>query len=80
MNTNASADPPLKVGEEVLLFLNWDRDANAFPLQNGPFGLLRIRDQSVDEVNKDTRRQLGGKSRVEIEEEIERLVKGVPVS
>jgi hypothetical protein len=79
LTTNASADPPLKVGEDMLLFLNWDRDANAFRLQNGPFGLLRIRDQSVDEANKDTRRQLGGKSRVEIEEEIERLVKGGPV-
>jgi hypothetical protein len=79
MNTNASADPPLKVGEDLLLFLSWDKDANAFRLQNGPFGLLRIRDQSVDEANKETRRQLGGKSRAEIEEEIERLVKGGPV-
>jgi hypothetical protein len=79
MNTNASVDPPLKVGEDVLLFLSWDKDANAFRLQNGPFGLLRIRDQSVDEANKETRRQLGGKSRAEIEEEIERLVKGGPV-
>jgi hypothetical protein len=79
MGTNASADPPLKVGEDVLLFLSWDRDANAFRLQNGPFGLLRIRDQSVEEANKETRRQLGGKPRVEIEEEIDRLVKGAPV-
>lgn len=79
MATNASADPPLKLGEEVLLFLSWDRDANAFRLQNGPFGLLRIRGQSVDEANKEIRRPLGGKSRVEIEEEIDRLVKGGPV-
>jgi hypothetical protein len=78
MNTNASADPPLKVGEDVLLFLSWDRDANAFRLQNGPFGLLRIRDQSVEEANKETRRQLAGKSRVEIEEEIDRLVASRP--
>ena len=79
MNTNAAADPPLKVGEDVLLFLSWDKDANAFRLQNGPFGLLRIRDHSIEEANKETRRQLRGKPRVEIEEEIDRLVKGVPV-
>ena len=76
MASNASADPPLKAGEDVLLFLSWDNDANAFRLQNGPFGLLRIRDQSVDEANKETRRQLRGKSRIEIEDEIDRLVKG----
>jgi hypothetical protein len=63
MTTDASADPALKVGEDVLLFLSWDKDAKAFRLQNGPFGLLRIRDQSVDEANKSTRRKLGGKSR-----------------
>ena len=79
MGSNAAADPPLKVGEDVLLFLSWDRDANAFRLQNGPFGLLRIRDQSIDEANKETRRQLRGKSRIEIEEEIDRLVKGTPL-
>jgi hypothetical protein len=79
MGSNASADPPLKVGEDVLLFLSWDKDANAFRLQNGPFGLLRIRDQSVDEANKETRRQLRGRSRIEIEEEIDRLVKGTPL-
>ena len=79
MGSNAAADPPLKVGEDVLLFLSWDKDANAFRLQNGPYGLLRIRDQLVDEANKETRRQLRGKSQIEIEEEIERLVKGVTV-
>jgi hypothetical protein len=79
MTSNASPDPPLKVGEDVLLFLSWDKDANAFRLQNGPFGLLRIRDQSVDEANKETRRQLRGKSRIEIEEQIDRLVKGAIV-
>lgn len=79
MNTNASADPPLKVGEDVLLFLSWDKDANAFRLQSGPFGLLRIRHQSVEEANKDTRRQLRGKSLIAVEEEIDRLVKGVAV-
>jgi hypothetical protein len=78
MASNASADPPLKVGEDVLLFLSWDKDANAFRLQNGPFGLLRIRDQSVDEANKETRRQLAGRSRIEIEEEIERVINRVP--
>jgi hypothetical protein len=78
MGSNASADPPLKVGEDVLLFLSWDKDANAFRLQNGPYGLLRIRDQSVDEANKETHRQLRGKSRIEIEGEIDRLVKGTP--
>jgi len=31
----------------------------------------------VDETNKETRRQLGGKSRIEIEEEIDRLIKPV---
>ena len=79
MGSNASADPPLKVGEDVLLFLRWDKDANAFRLQNGPYGLLRIRDQSVDEANKESHRQLRGKSRIEIEEEIDRLVKGTPL-
>jgi hypothetical protein len=79
MGSNASADPPLKVGEDVLLFLSWDKDANAFRLQNGPFGLLRIRDQSVDEANKETRRQLRGKSQIDMEEEIDRLVKGSTV-
>jgi hypothetical protein len=79
MGSNAAADPSLKVGEDVLLFLSWDNDANAFRLQNGPYGLLRIRDQSVDEANKETRRQLRGKSRIEIEEEIDRLVKGTPL-
>jgi hypothetical protein len=78
MASNASADPPLKVGEDVLLFLSWDRDANAFRLEHGPFGLLRIRDQSVYEANKETRRQLAGRSRIEIEEEIERLINRVP--
>jgi hypothetical protein len=79
MGTNAAADPPLKVGEDVLLLLAWDKDANAFRLQDGPFGLLRIRGESVDEANKETRRQLGRKSRIDIEEEIERLIKRVPV-
>jgi hypothetical protein len=79
MGSNASADPPLKVGEDVLLFLSWDKDANAFRLQNGPFGLLRIRGESVDEANKEIHRQLRGKSRIEIEEEIDRLVKGTPL-
>ena len=79
MGSNAPADPALKVGEDVLLFLSWDKDANAFRLQNGPFGLLRIRDQSVDEANKETHRQLRGKSRIEIEQEIDRLVKGATV-
>lgn len=76
MGSNAAADPPLKVGEEVLAFLSWDKDANAFRLQNGPDGLLRIRDQLVDEANKESHRQLRGKSRLEIEEEIGQLVKG----
>jgi len=79
MGTNAAADPPLKVGEDVLLFLSWDKDANAFRLQHGPFGLLRIRDQSVYEANKETHRQLSGKSRIEIEEEIERLIARAPI-
>jgi hypothetical protein len=79
MGSNASADPSLKVGEDVLLFLSWDKDANAFRLQHGPFGLLRIRDQSVHEANKQTHRQLGGKSPMEIEEEIERLITRVPI-
>ena len=78
MGTNAAADPPLKVGEDVLLFLNWDRDDNAFRLQNGPYGLLRIRGELVDEANKESHRQLRGKSRIAIEEEIDRLVKGTP--
>lgn len=76
MGSNAAADPPLTVGEEVLAFLSWDKDANAFRLQNGPDGLLRIRDQLVDEANKESHRQLRGKSRLEIEEEIGQLVKG----
>ena len=76
MATNASADPPLKIGEELLLFLSWDEGAAAFRLQNGPFGLLRIRDERVDEANKESRRQLRGKSRIQMEEEIDRLVKG----
>jgi hypothetical protein len=79
MGSNASADPPLNVGEDVLLFLSWDKDNNAFRLQNGPYGLLRIRDQLVDEANKESHRQLRGKSRIEIEEEIDRLVKGTPL-
>jgi len=79
MGSNASADPPLKVGEDLLLFLCWDKDAGAFRLQNGPYGLLRIRDQLVDEANKESHRQLRGKSRIEIEEEIDRLVKGTPL-
>jgi hypothetical protein len=29
MGSNAAADPPLKVGDEVLLLLSWDEDANA---------------------------------------------------
>lgn len=76
MGSNAAADPPLKVGEDVLAFLSWDTDANAFRLQNGPYGLLRIRDQLVDEANKESHRELRGKSQIEIEEEIDRLVKG----
>jgi hypothetical protein len=78
MGTNAAADPPLKVGEDILLFLSWDKDANAFRLQNGPYGLLRIRGESVDQANKEIRRQLGGESRIEIEEEIDRLINRVP--
>jgi hypothetical protein len=79
MGSNASADPPLNVGEDVLLFLSWDKDNKAFRLQDGPYGLLRIRDQLVDEANKESHRQLRGKSRVEIEEEIDRLVTGTPL-
>jgi len=79
MGTNEAVDPPLQVGEDVLLFLSWDKDANAFRLQNGPFGLLRIRGESVDEANKDIHRHLGGKSRIDIEEEIERLIRRVPI-
>jgi len=75
MGTNEAVDPPLQVGEDALLFLSWDKDANAFRLQNGPYGLLRIRGESVEQPNKEIRRQLR-KSRIEIEEEIERLVKG----
>jgi len=45
----------------------------------GNRGLLRIRDQLVDEANKESHRQLRGKSRIEIEEEIDRLVKGTPL-
>jgi hypothetical protein len=79
MASNASADPPLKVGENVLLFLNWDKDANVFRLQNGPFGLLRIRDEFVDEANKETRRHLAGRSRIDIEEQIDRVTNRVPL-
>lgn len=77
MGTNEGADPPLKVGDDVLLFLSWDKDANAFRLQNGPYGLLRIRSESVDQANKEIRRQLR-KSRIEIEEELERLINRAP--
>lgn len=70
----------MKIGEDILLFLTWDKDANAFRLQNGPYGLLRICDQSVDEANKEIHRQLRGKSLIEIEEEIDRLVKGAIIA
>ena len=72
------ADPPVTVGEDVLLFLTWDKDKNAFRRQNGPFGLLRIHGDTVAEARKTIKRNLAGKRASEVEAEIERLVAGVP--
>jgi hypothetical protein len=75
--TNVSADPPIQVGEDVLLFLKRDIEQNAFLLQDGEFGLLRIRGRLVAEMNKKMKPRLSGRSLSDIEGEIERLVKGV---
>ena len=77
--SNTAVDPPLNVGDDVVLLLDWDKDANAFRLQNGPYGLLRVHGETVAEATKATKRGLAGKSVSDIEAEIERLVKGVPV-
>ena len=73
---NISVSPPLAIGEEVLLLLDWDSDAEAFILQNGPYGLLRIRGEIVSEDSRRRTRKLTGKTVGEIEAEIAHLVKG----
>ena len=59
--------------------MKWSQRALVNRMDIGNRGLLRIRDQLVDEANKESHRQLRGKSRIEIEEEIDRLVKGTPL-
>jgi hypothetical protein len=73
---NTSVSPSLAIGEDVLLLLDWDSDAEAFILQNGPDGLLRIRREIVSEDSRRRTRKLTGKTVGEIEAEIAHLVKG----
>jgi hypothetical protein len=78
--SNIRADPPLNVGERVIVFLKRDSSLGAYRLHYGPFGLLRVSNGHVAAANKGVakRRPLETTHVARIRLKLERLVDASP--
>jgi hypothetical protein len=75
-NSNLSANPALRVGDEVIAFLARSEEPLGLRVRNGPYGLLRVQGTRVSSANKEfaRRNHLGSDSLDELYRRVQEAV------